>query len=153
MNDLFKASKDEDFKKSLQVAIGEYTGAVAAEKAASSSHDALLKSLTSGEGESTLIGEIVKQAQLKDALVCPKPADEQNPCEAKSALYLKVHFKGGGTYTKKNLWTFFGSVPFKASGGLVASYWLVDPKGNVTKSGSVSHLKGYKSVEDIGDPE
>jgi hypothetical protein len=45
-------------------------------------------------------------------------------------LLLRVHSASGGLYTKKNLWSAFGAMPFYASGGVVISYSFTKPHGH-----------------------
>jgi hypothetical protein len=62
-------------------------------------------------------------------------------------LVLKVQRAGGSHYTEKNLWNFFGKMPFYVAGGVVVSYTLF--KGNdgaVVASGVMPVHGGFESV-------
>jgi hypothetical protein len=65
------------------------------------------------------------------------------------ALVLDVRAMVGGYYTKKNLWTFLGCVPFYVMGGAVVTYCLVDKKGEVMKAGLVPVHGGYAPVHEV----
>jgi len=59
-------------------------------------------------------------------------------------LVVKLQKAGGAYYTKKNLWTFFGGMPFYNAGGVVVSYVLLGGKeGEVVKSGLVPIFGGF----------
>jgi hypothetical protein len=50
----------------------------------------------------------------------------------------------GSQYTRKNLWTFFGKLPFYHMAGAVVNYSVIDgPKGNVLKADTVMHHSGF----------
>ena len=59
-------------------------------------------------------------------------------------LVVKLQKSGGAYYTKKNLWTFFGGMPFYNAGGVVVSYVLLHgDNGNVMASGLIPILGGF----------
>jgi hypothetical protein len=65
-------------------------------------------------------------------------------------LVIKSHVGGGTTYTKKNFWTFFGSVPFYVSGGALTSYALLDGKsGEVVASGVFDRAEKFTKVRAV----
>jgi hypothetical protein len=65
------------------------------------------------------------------------------------ALVLDVRAMAGGYYTKKNLWTLFGSMPFYAMGGAVVTYCLINANGEVAAAGLVPVHSGYAAVHDV----
>ena len=53
-------------------------------------------------------------------------------------------------YTKKNMWTFFGTMLFYHMGGVIASFVLLDgTTGKVLKSGVVSVHGGFIKANDL----
>jgi hypothetical protein len=65
------------------------------------------------------------------------------------ALVLDVRAMVGGYYTKKNLWTFLGGMPFYVMGGAVVTYYLVNNAGEVVKAGLVPVHGGYAPVQEV----
>jgi hypothetical protein len=62
-------------------------------------------------------------------------------------LALKSNFLGGSAYTKKNFFTFFGSMPFSVSGGAISSFSLIEGKtGDVVDSGIFAHAAPFAKV-------
>jgi hypothetical protein len=62
----------------------------------------------------------------------------------RSLLVAHLHASGGSYYTKKNIWTVFGGMPFFHMGGTVASFALIDGKtGAVAKAGTVPVHGGF----------
>jgi hypothetical protein len=67
-------------------------------------------------------------------------------------LVLKVQRAGGSNYTKKNLWTAFGAMPFYVAGGAVVSYSLLRGEdGTVLASGVLPVHGGFESIKDVPD--
>lgn len=65
-------------------------------------------------------------------------------------LLVKTHKAGGSHYVEKNLWTSFGSMPFKVMGGVVVSYSLFKGKaGNLVLSGVVPVHGGFQKVKNL----
>lgn len=65
-------------------------------------------------------------------------------------LLVKLQASGGAYYTKKNLWTFFGGMPFYNMGGVVASYVLLSGKdGAALKSGVVPIHGGFVKSNEV----
>lgn len=65
-------------------------------------------------------------------------------------LVVKLQASGGAYYTKKNLWTFFGGMPFYNMGGVVASYVLLSGKeGAVLRSGVVPIHGGFIKSNEV----
>jgi hypothetical protein len=67
-------------------------------------------------------------------------------------LAVKLQKSGGAYYTKNNIVTFLGGMPFFHMGGVVASYLLMDGKtGNVVKAGVVPVHGGFIKANDLQD--
>lgn len=67
-------------------------------------------------------------------------------------LLVKLHKSGGSYYTKSNMWTFFGGMPFFHMGGVVAGFVLLEgPSGKVAKSGVVPVHGGFVKAGDLPD--
>ena len=66
-------------------------------------------------------------------------------------LNVDVRSLVGGYYSKKNLWTFLGSMPFFAMGGGVAVYYLTDGTGKLLGSGLIAIHSGYTKVSAVPD--
>ena len=65
-------------------------------------------------------------------------------------LLIKLQTSGGAYYTKKNLWTFFGGMPFYNMGGVVASYVLLSGKDGATlKSGVIPIHGGFVRSNEV----
>ena len=65
-------------------------------------------------------------------------------------LRVKVEFVGGSYYTKKNIGTGLGGMPYEAAGGTVVSYELLNPTtGTIDKAGIIPVHGGYKDIDDI----
>ncbi len=65
-------------------------------------------------------------------------------------LLVKLQKSGGAYYTKKNLFTFFGGMPFYHMGGVVTSFVLLDGKtGMVLVSGVVPIHGGFVKANDL----
>lgn len=59
-------------------------------------------------------------------------------------LIVRIQKSGGAYYTKKNMWTFFGGMPFYFMGGTVVSFVLLDgTAGTVVSSGVVPVDGGF----------
>jgi hypothetical protein len=93
-------------------------------------------------------------ADARGALLITKVAQEKAVCNeltGKSALMLvvQVHATVGGYYTRKNLWTLFGTMPFSAMGGAVVTYQLLDKDGALRASGLIPIHSGYRSIPEV----
>ena len=57
---------------------------------------------------------------------------------------------GGSSVAKKNFWTFLGSMPFKVSGGALASYSLLEGStGRVLRAGTLADMQPLKKLSEI----
>jgi hypothetical protein len=93
-------------------------------------------------------------ADAKGVLLVTKIAQEKAICDELNkhnslALVLDVRATIGGYYTKKNLWTFLGSMPFYAMGGVVVTYYLMDQDGVLKGAGLVPIHSGYAPVSTV----
>ena len=62
-------------------------------------------------------------------------------------LAVRIEKAGGSYYTKKNLWSFFGGMPFYNMGGVVLTYALFDgPTGRLLAAGTVPIDGGFVRV-------
>ncbi|WP_316224886.1 MULTISPECIES: hypothetical protein [unclassified Bradyrhizobium] len=73
----------------------------------------------------------------------------------RSLLVAHIHASGGSYYTKKNIWTVFGGMPFFHMGGTVASFALLHgPTGAVLAAGTVpvhgGFVKATRLASEIG---
>lgn len=74
--------------------------------------------------------------------------------QGRSLLVAHLHASGGSYYTKKNIWTAFGGIPFFHMGGTVASFALIHgTTGAVVAAGTVpvhgGFLKATKLANEI----
>src|SRR5574337_572239 len=70
--------------------------------------------------------------------------------KANLLLLVKLQRSGGAYYTKKNMWTLFGGMPFFHMGGVVASFVLLDGKtGTVQSSGVIPVHGGFLKAGDL----
>jgi hypothetical protein len=86
------------------------------------------------------------------AAVLAKESAISEALKARNAhlLAVKTQKSGGSYYTKKNMWTFFGAMPFYAAGGTVASFVLLDgTSGKVLDAGAIPIHNGYRRVDEI----
>lgn len=65
-------------------------------------------------------------------------------------LTIKSHASGGSTYTKKNFWTFLGTMPFFVSGGALSSYSLTDgADGEVLETGVFGKMEPFMKIHGV----
>lgn len=129
------ASKLEKTKEGLEA----HNVANAGWKKAVALHDAFfVKIMTMDEKGVVPLSQIVKEeainAKINDGLM----------------LITKLQSQGGSYYTKKNMWTALGAMPFYNSGGAVISYLLVEGADRkVILSGVVPFFGGYLKPTEI----
>jgi len=99
-----------------------------------------------------------KQSSPNDKNVVPIAAviREQSLMTAlergRSLLVVKVHASGGSYYTKKNLWTGLGFMPFFNMGGTVVSFALINGQsGVVAAAGTVPVHGGYFKANTVAN--
>lgn len=62
-------------------------------------------------------------------------------------VLMKMNLLGATSYTKKNFFTAFGEMPFYASGGVIASYAVMEGRtGRVLDAATVPVASGFQSV-------
>jgi hypothetical protein len=84
------------------------------------------------------VTRIAEQKVISDALA-----------EGALAILVQVAGASGTAFTKRDLWTFFGVAPFYVSGGAIASYLVVDGKGNIKAAGQRRVHSGFMKVQDV----
>lgn len=92
-------------------------------------------------------------ADAKGVLLITKLAEEKSVCNELTkdntlALILSLRTVGA-YYTKKNLWTFLGGMPFFTAGGAIVTYALVDRDGKLVASGLVPVHSGYTPLHKV----
>lgn len=67
-----------------------------------------------------------------------------------AVLRVKVEFVGGSYYTKRNIGTSLGGMPYEAAGGTVVSFALIDATtGVISKSGIIPVHGGYSDIDNL----
>lgn len=137
------AEKESDAKRKDQLKgiAGAFAKAGDAYVAAQKRFDDLLVSLATADKDGVpLVAYVIDEKPIAETLE-----------GGAYALFVKLT-AAGGYYTKKNLWTFLGSMPFYVSGGTIASYVLVDGgSGVVVKAGQFTVHSGYYKINDVAD--
>lgn len=132
-----KAESDKVKAARLRVAAERYDMPIDAATKALEAHAAFRKALSTPNDKGVLpLSVITRQAHLTQTL-------------AKDGylLVLKANVLGGTGYTKKNFWTFLGSMPFSVTGGTAASYTLIEGRSsNVIDSGVAARAAPYAKV-------
>ncbi len=65
-------------------------------------------------------------------------------------LFITVSSASGSHYSRRNLWTVFGGMPFWAMGSVVVGYQLVDPVTKVTfAADQIPYHGGYRRVNEV----
>lgn len=135
------AEKNAGRKKALEVVSTKYAAVAAAFTSANTAYDGLLTSLAEVDtGGVARVTRLMEQKAIHDALATDR-----------KALIVNVAGAGGTTYTKKNLWTFFGGMPFYVSGGAIASYLVIDRTGAIEKAGQLPLHSGYMKAVSVPD--
>jgi len=130
-----EAEKETDAKKTdLLNKAKAHKDAADAWKAALAVWDSFFTRLTTADDKGVIpLANVVRDGVVADAL-----------CQDNLLLVVKLQKSGGAYYTKKNMWTFFGCMPFYHMGGVVVSYVLLSGKeGRVVKSGVVPVHGGF----------
>jgi hypothetical protein len=85
-------------------------------------------------------------------LLIARQAQQQDLLEGGYLLSVKINAAGGSSVAKKNFWTFLGTMPFKVSGGAVASYAVFDgSSGKVLGGGIVQDLRELTPLTRVKD--
>ena len=107
-------------------------------KAAVAAYDAFLSKLIGTEASITAL---IRELEHFGSFTEP----------AATLLIVKMEKAGGSNYTEKNLWTSFGSMPFKVMGGVIASYALFEgSSGALLAAGIVPIHGGFVKVNEVG---
>jgi hypothetical protein len=123
-------------KTKIESAIASANKYVAGSKAATKAYDDFITSLAAEESGKSKLVSIINGRALSEILKTTNLLK----------LFVDIKMQGGGSYTRRNLWNFLGAQPFFVTGGVVASYALVDKDGKVVSSGQFGGHSGYKSV-------
>lgn len=139
---LLKAAAEEKGadKADLQSKAAAYERAATALRAALTAYDSFSSGVMTVDtsGRPRLV-RIAEAKQVVDSLAAKG-----------SVLFVHMHSQTGGFYTKKNLWTFLGGMPFRVMGGVVVSYTVIDgSNGAVSASGIVPVHGGYRTVSEV----
>ena len=126
--------KVEDALKLAKAAQAEFDTVVAAYK---KTYEELLTAL------STLDGPLAMSELLK--------AKAYRGAAFTHFLEVKIDAAGGSYYTKKNIWSTLGDMPFEIAGGAVIHYTLFDAGGRVLAADSVQVHSGYYEVNAIAE--
>jgi hypothetical protein len=137
-----KAEANGQDAQALKEQAAVFNALAARYEAALTASDALITMLGETGDKSLLpLSGVVREKVLADALD-----------RAKWALFISSPASGGGYYTKRNLWTALGGMPFYVSGGATVNYTLVERKsGEVRAAGIVAVLCGYRRVSDSSE--
>jgi hypothetical protein len=130
------ASKETatDKRADLESAAARHLTAASAWKAAIPVYDGVFGKLTTADEK----GILPLTTVLREAVMV------QHMRKGSPLLLLKIHKSGGAYYTKKNLWTLFGGMPFYHMGGTVVSFVLMNgASGSVTAAGVVPVHGGF----------
>ena len=109
-------------------------------KSAQALYDAFYARLTSGDDKGQLpIDTIVRQNAVRTLLQKGAPL-----------LAVRIEKAGGSYYTRKNLWSFFGGMPFYIMGGVVITYALFEgDTGRLLASGTVPVDGGFVRISNL----
>lgn len=138
---LAEGAKAADAKKtSLLDSASQHEEAIATIRAAIALYDGFFTKLTAADDK----GNVPLSTVVREDVIARGLAD------GAALLLIKLQASGGAYYTKKNLWTFFGGMPFYNMGGVVASYVLMSGKdGETLGSGVVPIHGGFVRSNDV----
>jgi hypothetical protein len=109
-------------------------------RAAIAIHDSFFSKLTTPDDKSAIpLTTVIRDSVVSDIL-------------SGNGLLMTVRLatSGGAYYTKKNMWTFFGSMPFYNMGGVVVSFVLLEgTDGHVLASGAIPVYGGYVKSDEL----
>ncbi len=135
----FPAAQEKDKKAYLAVA-ALYDSSATQTKAAIKAYEDLLAALGAEDKDgAVLVNKIHTEKVTYQKL------------QAGAALVLvSVKSSAGGNFSKKNLWTFMGTMPFYVSGGTVVKYTVHDGKtGAAIAAGQVRLTSDYKKLHEV----
>lgn len=137
------ANKENDpmKKKAMTDAAANLKAAADQAKTAVTMYDALLTKLTGADDKGKVpLAAIIQQETVRKYL----------QDEGAALMTAKISSEGGSYYTRKNLWSLFGGMPFFVMGGAVVNYGVFDGKdGSVLVAGSLAIDGGYFNVKDL----
>lgn len=136
------AGKDTDAAKKKQKADAAAILKTASDqgKVTVSLYDGLLTKLTSPDDKAKIpLAAIIQQDAIRSALA-----------GGANLMTAKISSAGGTYYTRKNLWSFFGAMPFFTMGGVIVNYSLFDGRtGVVLGAGAVPLDGGFFKVGEL----
>lgn len=132
-NERAGAEADVDTKAEMTAAAEAHQRASDAIGKASTVYDSWFNKLSSPDEKSSLVPivSVIRERALMSALD-----------GGRTLLSVKLHASGGSYYTKKNIWTVFGTMPFFHMGGTVASYALIDGQTGAVKAAGTLPVHG-----------
>lgn len=134
-NERAEKEADEGKKKEMTAAAEAHRRAADAIGKATALYDSWFGKLSSPDEKSSVVPivAVIRERALMNALD-----------NGRSLLVVKLHASGGSYYTKKNIWTVFGTMPFFHMGGTVASFALIaGTTGAVAAAGTVPVHGGF----------
>ncbi len=141
------AEKETDATKKADLTAGykKHSEAEGALKGAGALFDAFFGKLTSADEKANVpIARVLREAALADVLT-----------GGGYLLVVKLQSAAGSYYSVKNMWTFFGGMPIRHMGSVVASFTLFDgATGAVKASGAVPVHGGFvkpKKVQEVAN--
>lgn len=142
-----EAKRLRETKKPAAIRVAElYERASALAKSATESHAAFLGYISGADSGGSPNIQPVLADLAAETVLFGTSGEGSKTC----ALALKVNLMGGGLYTKKNLWTFLGTMPFYVGGAATVTYTYIDPAtGVVLASGAVQRHGGYDKLDRI----
>ena len=126
---------DEQKKKDMTAAAEAHKKAADAIRRAIGLYDSWFQRLSSPDEKSAVVPivAIIKERAMMKVLN-----------NGRSLLVVKLHASGGSYYTRKNIWTVFGGMPFFHMGGTVASFALIaGNSGTIAAAGTVPVHGGF----------
>ena len=135
-----RAKTDLPNAKALQKASATFLEAVDLFTAAQKGYDDLLAALAVADPAGvSWIARVIDEHAVADAL-----DKGGNP------LFVHLNLASGGSYTEKNLFTAFGSIPLHVMGGVIASYAAIHgASGVVLAAGQVPVHGGYHRLDEV----
>ena len=138
-----KAEQGEDAnnKKTLEDKAQAHKKASDALRGAIALYDGFFGKLTAVEEKGSVpLNEVIRDAAIEAELA------------TSLVLFVRLHSTGGSYYTKKNMWTLFGGMPFYHMAGVVVSYVLMSgSEGKVQSAAAIPVHGGFFKAGEIED--
>jgi hypothetical protein len=140
----FTADADKETDATRKAALLEnaktHKDATGGLKAAAAFYDGFLGKLTAADDKGVVpLTNVIREGVIADALA-----------NGNLLMLVKIQKSGGAFYTKKNILTALGSMPFFHMGGVVASFVLLEGRtGNVLKSGVAPVHGGFIQADEL----